>query len=151
MSEEFTIQYGDIDKVIEYLSKCMDDNIQIKYNHISRMYEFPDGTKISDSFVYDTMTKMSHYINVVSRALMNVPPANIQQVQPVQTNIQRRINNQISKTVVQLNENKEEVKEATEVNVSETQEKPKRKAKKKSATKKKTASRLKRTNKPEED
>jgi hypothetical protein len=67
--KNFTVDFKGMDEVIQYLSKQLQDPGEIKFNPFTREFTFSDGTSIRSGFFTETMTKMSHYINVVNRVM----------------------------------------------------------------------------------
>ena len=65
----FTVDFKGIDEVIQYLSKQLEDPGEIKFNPFTREFTFSDGTSIRIGFFTETVTKMSHYINVVNHVM----------------------------------------------------------------------------------
>lgn len=68
-NQDFRIDFNGMNEVIGFLSRAMDQNLEIEFDPINNGYVV-DGVEISLNFLAETQAKMSHYINTVNRLLI---------------------------------------------------------------------------------
>lgn len=92
---QFSVDFNGMDQVITYLDEQLEDPGEIKFNPFTREYTFSDGTIIRSGFFTETMIKMTHYMNVVSRTMQ---ASGIGMHPTIKTVVEDKKNNNTNKT-----------------------------------------------------